>query len=301
MDSLTHAFLASAVAIFSGHSELIPFLVLGSIIPDIDICFQFLSDRSPRYYIFTHGGFTHSLAGSIITAILSLLVVILVSSFIPWISLKASIAPAIAPLLAVITGAILHVCVDFLSSPGIPVLYPLSDRKYSLNIFAGPSIFMLVVSIVYAFLLLAGMAGLEDLTVYLAIFFAILGLRIALKASIALRVTGRIFPTSHILKWIIVTDRASSVEVRRYQFPRGLSPVAVFPKYLNTSPEEIAYFGDLPEVRRHRFYSYLSVARKEGETITLHDPLREEQYFWYPPSYQSLVLVTRAGYAGPGN
>jgi inner membrane protein len=291
MDSLTHAFLISAVAVMIGRSEMIPFFILGSVIPDIDILFKHFSDRSPQFFIFTHGGFTHSLLGSIITAIIALLMVFIVSSFFP-VSTISWIAWGIVPLLAVTVGAVLHVGVDLLSSPGIPVLYPLSDRKYSLNIFAGPSIFMLFISIIFGIFILLGWAGKNDLVFYMWIFIAILAVRSGLKGYIAIRITGRVLPTPHLLQWVILNDEGTSVEVQRYRFFRGLSAGVVFPKFLNTTPEEISPYQDLPEVRRHQFYSYLSIVKKDGKTISFHDPLREQHYFWYPPSYQSLRLVS---------
>jgi inner membrane protein len=188
-----------------------------------------------------------------ITGIIAFLMVIIVCSFFP-VFITAGITGGVLPLLAVIAGAVLHVGVDFLSSPGIPVLYPLSDRKYSLNIFAGPSIFMFFISIIFGSLILLGWADQNDLILYMGVFIAILTVRSGLKGSIATRIPGRILPTPHLLKWVILNDRGTSVEVRRYQFFRGLSAVAVFPKFLNTTPEEILPYRDLPEVRRHQFY-----------------------------------------------
>ncbi len=284
MDSLTHAFLISAVAVVAGLPELISFFVLGAVIPDIDILFKHFSDPSPRFYIFTHGGFTHSLAGSILTGLVAFLVVSVF--YVP-----TTAAGVFVPLLAVIAGAVSHVFIDFLASPGIPVLYPLSDRKYSLNVFAGPSIFMFVVSIVFAAFFLLGREGVDDLYFFLWIFIAVLVVRSAVKGYVSYRIPGRVLPNPNLMKWVILDDRGTSVEVRRFQFFRGLSEGTVFPKFLNTTPEEISRYRNLPEVRRHRFYSYLSIARKEGDTISFHDPLREEHYFWYPPAYQSIRVA----------
>jgi inner membrane protein len=293
MDSLTHAFLISAVAVLAGLPELIPFFILGAVIPDIDILFKHFSDPSPRYYIFTHGGFTHSLAGSVLTGLVAFLVVLAVSSVL-FPSTPVWAAGVFVPLLAVIAGAVSHVFLDFLASPGIPVLYPLSDRKYSLHFFAGPSIFMFFTSIVFGAFFLLGRVGLDDLYFFLWIFIAVLVVRSAAKEYVSSRTTGRVLPNPNLLKWVIVDDRGTSVEVRRFQLFRGLSEGTVFPKFLNTTPEEISRYRDLPEVRRHRFYSYLSVARREGDTISFHDPLREEHYFWYPPAYQSIRVESGA-------
>jgi hypothetical protein len=54
-----------------------------------------------------------------------------------------------------------------LAYPGIPILYPLSDRKYTLGIFAGPSLFLLVVIIgVLAFLLATQLTSVLEMSLF---------------------------------------------------------------------------------------------------------------------------------------
>ena len=47
---------------------------------DVDIFFPFISDTNPSFYLFTHGGITHSLAVGTVLFLLACLVTILIAS-----------------------------------------------------------------------------------------------------------------------------------------------------------------------------------------------------------------------------
>ena len=66
MDALSHALIAVIIFLAAGStSSLIPFAVIGAVIVDADIFFRIISDRVPELYIFTHGGFAHSIPGAV--------------------------------------------------------------------------------------------------------------------------------------------------------------------------------------------------------------------------------------------
>ena len=64
MDSLTHALIITIILAMADRPDLIPFGIMGAVLIDIDVVFSFFSNRDPRLYIFTHGGFTHSILGA---------------------------------------------------------------------------------------------------------------------------------------------------------------------------------------------------------------------------------------------
>ena len=66
MDALSHALITVIIFLAAGStSSLIPFAVIGAVIVDADIFFSIISDRIPELYIFTHGGFAHSIHGAV--------------------------------------------------------------------------------------------------------------------------------------------------------------------------------------------------------------------------------------------
>ncbi len=74
MDTFTHALSVLVIFSLQAADSLLPFAILGAIIPDIDITFRVISRRNPRLYVFTHGGVTHSIAGGVAVSTLAFLV-----------------------------------------------------------------------------------------------------------------------------------------------------------------------------------------------------------------------------------
>ena len=51
---------------------------------------------------------------------------------------------------------------------------------------------------------------------------------------------------------------------------------------------ETEKFLALPEVRRLKFHSYITVVEKTRSGFIFSDPLREKGYFFYPPDLPAL-------------
>ena len=79
MDALSHSLVAWILFSAAGLTPLLPFAILGTVIPDADIFFSFISDKIPSLYLFTHGGITHSLAGALVLSVLAYLAIILIA------------------------------------------------------------------------------------------------------------------------------------------------------------------------------------------------------------------------------
>ena len=116
---------------------LVPFVILGTVIPDADILYGRLFTGNPRFYLLTHGGCAHSITGAIGISLLAVAEVQLAGlcGILPPGIPVATLVPA------VLAGAILHIATDALAFPGIPLLFPFSDRKITLGILPGPSSF----------------------------------------------------------------------------------------------------------------------------------------------------------------
>ena len=119
---------------------LLPFVILGAVIMDTDIFFSLLSDTIPSLYLFTHGGIAHNFAGALVLSVLGYLALVLIA--------LAGIIPLPAAeygmygFAAVLCGALFHLAIDVLACPGIPLLAPFADRKYTLGVLPGPSILL---------------------------------------------------------------------------------------------------------------------------------------------------------------
>ena len=291
MDSVTHALAASSLFLAIGHPELVPFAALGSVAMDLDILLMIFPERNPKYYVFTHGGFTHSIAGSLIigSIVYAAVAALTLAGPASWLFGAGLGLPGLFALLA---GALTHVFCDFLAYPGIPVLFPFTDRKYTLGIFAGPSLFLMAVSWTYLVALLLSLATVAEYRIWAMIFLGYVGCKALLKLYLARTTDGATIPTKNPLKWFVIREDDGNYSIRSRNLLRGLSEPRVFLKYTNVSPAEAERYRDLPEVQRHRYNSYITTVEKNGETITFKDPFRTEGFTRYPFQHVTVDVLS---------
>jgi len=273
VDTFTHALSALVVFSLPAPDSLLPFAVLGAIIPDIDITFHLIPRRNHRLYLFTHGGFTHSIGGGLAISALAFLVawVLALSGRIPgWIPGSLSPGPWRH------AGRDAPPCPGRLPGlPGIPVLYPFTDRKYTAGIFPGPSLVLFGVSLFFVTLAALGLVGPPALGAYALIFFGFIGASAVVKAYMAVTYPGQTIPTFNPLRWLLVEQDSDRLTIREYHMLRGTTATLTVDRFRGITPAEAAGFRDLPEVREHRYFSYLSVAERNGDSVTFSDPLRD--------------------------
>ena len=101
---------------------------------------------------------------------------------------------------------------------------------------------------------------------------------------------GRRIPLPNPLHWIIISENETSFLITRYFLSREISGFETIEKYINTDLREAEKFQELPEVRRLKFHSYITVAEKTRSEFIFSDPLREKGYFLYPPDYTRWVI-----------
>ena len=290
MDALSHALIAAIILIALGQPAFIPFAVIGAVIPDADIFFSLISDRSPRLYLFTHGGIAHSIAGAVALSVLAFLGIALIraTGYIPdWIFAGYGIAA----FLILLSAALLHLFIDFLACPGIPLLAPFSDRKFTSGILPGPSVLVMAASAGTLVLIVAGHVPIiAALALYAAIVVVYLACRTGFFLYVRAMVPGRRVPTINPFRWLVITEDDGTFTVRYYTVFYGFSGGEVIEKFRNTDAREVEPYLDLYEVRRFRFYSWIMTAEKDNATLVFYDPLREKGYVWYPPRFRRVVI-----------
>jgi inner membrane protein len=290
VDALSHALIAYILFSIPPLPPLLPFVIVGAVLPDIDIFLSPVSDTSPPLYLFTHGGIAHSLAGAFVLSLIAFGTAGLLSA--------AGVIPAVVlsgtgtvGFLAVLAGALLHLAIDLPACPGIPLFAPFADRKYTLAVLPGPS------------LLLAGAAtgvaiasGLRLLPFPSALWFygnvvvAYLAVRTVFFLYAGARLPGRKIPAVSPIRWLVILEDETAYIIRQYSLFHGYSGESVFGKYRGTNAREIAGLAGLTEVRRLVFHSYCVTAERIGSVIVLADPVRENGYLWYPPKYRRVAV-----------
>lgn len=290
MDIFSHIFAIIILLFASGYSAFIPFGVLGAVILDIDVVFIYFSDSHPTHYIFTHGGFTHSISGAAIMSVIAFLVTVFLSRS----GSLQEYLPAEVPLLVfffILAGAFLHLFLDYLASPGIPFLYPLTEKKYGLGLFPIPIfIFFALLSVTFLVLYLFHKVTVPMMDIFAAVFIGVVAICTGIWSYVRLKTNGRIFSTPDPLKWLVISENEISYFLQTYEVFHGVTRVLTFDKYRNITPSEIAHFETLPELRRHKYFSYITLAEREGSQVLFHDPLREQGIIPYPPWYASVSV-----------
>ncbi|MDE4908629.1 metal-dependent hydrolase [Methanogenium marinum] len=289
MDSFTHAFAIAIPLLLAGNAILVPFAVIGAVIPDIDGIFFFFPDNEPSHYIFTHGGITHSIAGA---AFLSFAAFIALK-FLSGISRFGQFFPEGVTLIAgfaILAGAMLHIFLDYLAYPGIPLIWPFSTEKFTLGIFPGPSLPILIASLALLSLVLTGRVGIGHYQAYMIVFLAIILIYAGIAAYANTETEGRAIPTMNPVHWITIVETDNSFAVQPYDIRHGTGGETLYRKYTNITPDELASIAMLPEVKRLYYHSYIVTAERRGGSILLRDPLREEKVFRYPLDHSSLEI-----------
>lgn len=287
MDVLTHGLTASLLLIALDVRSALFVGVLGSIAPDLDVLLTFVSDRHPRWYILTHGGVTHSLIGGCLVSLMVLCAAAGIAALVPTFQAGGILFSAEA-LLFLLGGTLLHLFLDVLAYPGIPLLYPVSDRKYTLGIFPGPSMALFGLTTLFLALVFSGLTGMQAIPLYGGIVLLFLLFAIGMKVTVSVRASGRTVPTRHPLRWLIVADTGDSYTVSSYHLLRGRLDGKTYLKYSGVTGDEVRRFLTMPELRRQYYHSYMVVVQRDGNTLIFRDPLRDEGFIFYPPYYRQV-------------
>lgn len=289
MDDISHALLIAAMFVVAGATDYIPFAIIGAIALDADVLLMPFFRNDPTRFIFTHGGITHSITGALAVVVGSSLVLIMAAGSVPWL---VQGLPWWAIILSVVTGSLSHLGFDYLAYPGIPVLYPFRERKYTLGVFAGPSLVVMVISLI--FLGSFFFFGLPLVSLLIYAFVVALFLVASGVIKIYVDLTNRGITIPHFspvpLKWYILDEDANSYHLSGLVLPRSVTPLRHYLKYTGITPAETRCYLDLPEVRRLIYNSYIVIVERRDENIVFSDPMREEGFIRYPP-YFTVVEV----------
>lgn len=299
MDSFTHAIAAAGLGGALGLPALVPFAVLGSVIVDADALFSRLSDPHPALYLFTHGGIAHSFAGAAVMAGLAWAGIAIVG-LVGLLPISLVVAAGPAGFAAVLSGAYLHVALDWLACPGLPLFAPFSDRKYTLGLLPGPSLLLLALSTAVLFLIGARVFSVAALCLpAVMIAGAFLAVRLAafVHAHRRVRGAGRLVPTIDPRRWLVIGETPEAWSVGEYRVGKGTAPPVIHQTFQGISAREAVPYLETPQARRVRYHSYALTVTREGDAIVVADPVRESGLVRYPFDHvrARLPLVIPAG------
>jgi inner membrane protein len=289
MDIFTHAVAILVILFATGNAVFIPFGVLGAVVIDIDMAWFFIARRNPSLYLLHHAGFSHSFFGATVLSAIAFVTMLGLASagWLPGTVPGGILVPACAAMLA---GAYLHLFLDWLAAPGLPLLYPLTEKRFGLAMTPMPLYFLItLLSLASLGVIFFRGITIELAEEYGAIFAGIILVSGGMKWFVHRKAPGRSFYTLHPFQWIVIREENPSYRVVVYDMFGGVIRELNFEKYRNIRPEE-AHRYNSPELRRHRYFSYISTVEKKGSEIIFHDPVREEGLISYPPWYPSVTV-----------
>ena len=300
MDSLTHALLVTSMLVGIGALELVPFGILGAVILDADVLFYLISSKRPDLYIFIHGGAAHSIAGAAAMAIAAYGIMYVVTLAIEhFFLLTFPFTFNLLALVAVIVGAMVHVALDFLASPGIPLFWPFKETKFTLGIFAGPSVVMILISWTFIILFVAGLVPISGLIVYGILFLAYFTFSLTIRIAAAIKISGMTYPTINPFMWLVIEKQTDSWSLKFVDLITGFDTGnRTWPALQGVTEEDMNQVSDIPEIRRVRYHSCFTIAsRQDNGDIVIWDPARLEKIIRYPPYYmRTIIRQTNPGY-----
>jgi inner membrane protein len=290
VDIFTHAIAILVIVFATGNAVFIPFGVLGAVIIDIDMAFFFIARQNPSLYLLHHAGFSHSFFGATVLSVIAFGTTIVLASagWLPGTIPGGILIPAFACVLA---GAYLHLFLDYLAAPGLPLLYPLTEKRSGLGMFPMP---------VYLLITILGLGSVAAILVrgisyefaagYTALLIGLIMVSAGMKWYVYRKIPGRSYSTFHSFQWLVILEENPSYTITVYDVFKGIIRQLSVEKYRDITPAEADRYEGLPELRRHRYFSYISTVEKRGSDITFHDPVREEGLISYPPWYPSVTV-----------
>lgn len=307
MDIFSHALLPYLLGrSFKRNKEELTAFVLGGIAPDFDIFLMWVNFVYPTFFLITHRGFTHSLFFGFLTGM-----------FVLYLASRARIRERVRrfirfePVVAMYTiafavgGVAIHLLLDYLTTRGIPLLYPFSTARYSAELFFYTDLSLTILSLILIIWILKKHEHANTAAKFLIIFIVIFALMGGMRFMEKNRYLGFLqvenaaaYPTSDLFDWYIVQE--NNDRIRIYEFngsyggPVYSNNVSKLNVFSDRSPDEaIAVAGKLPQVKMFmwRAYAVAINATYDGDEWSLeyYDPVSRAQVRDVPGIFKGMA------------
>jgi len=250
MDFFTHALLPYLLgsSLNIGKKRLAA-LVLGGMAPDLDVFISWISSVYPTPLLLVHRGMTHSFFFGFFFGLLVLYLAALprvrgiLGRFI-----KYDIDLSLGMVAFVYAGVLMHLLVDFTTTRGVPLFYPLQSMRYSADIFFQIEPMVLAASL----LVLAALVRDRSLVrfnknlfvVFMVFMLLVGGIRFEGKQSALSNFScesARAYPESGLFSWAVLENETDQYLVYEYDYLDGnVSFVSVFPRLTVASKRQEA-------------------------------------------------------------
>lgn len=231
MDIFTHALLPYLTgSLVKLNKRDLAALVIGGIIPDLDLFFAWINYLYPSDILLTHRGITHTL---IFGFLLSLIMLYMLSSSAAKSAVRRifadfDIALSGRGLILIYAGVLSHLLLDYITAWGVPLFYPLDASRISADLFSPIEIVLSIASLaIIAALLRNGQnrSAMTRLTVIFLIVVLAVGLiRIdgkEMSENLLGGANARSYPDADLFKWSVLKENGSQFDVYEYSLLSG--------------------------------------------------------------------------------
>ena len=283
MDLITHFLVPYIIlAAFKSKNKLAG--AFGGISPDFDtISVVLIGLLSPQLFIFTHRGITHSFIFGLVTSTIFLYIISRkqVNGFISnLIKRDISVKFTKTTIAFAYFGVLTHLFLDFLTTKGIPLLYPFSTTRFAAEIYPSIDIIIMVVAFIVLFILYLRVnenykkAAMAIFMVILVSFGCIMAYEKSnAVASEKLTLNGNYsqisaYPTQNMFAWDIVESNAQNSSYRTSEYNTLQNQESNIKTYItplvengsyNSAQDAINIANNLPVVEKFKFNSYYAL------------------------------------------
>ncbi len=308
MDIFSHALLPYLLgSFFKRNKQEITAFVIGGIAPDFDIFILLIQYLYPTFFLITHRGITHSLFFGFFTFLIILYLatrdkvkdrIRRFVSFEPAITLR-TIAFAYA-------GVIIHLFLDYTTTRGVPIFFPLDVTRYSAEVFFYTDTYLTTLSLIIIIFLYKKPLQRKSTTKFLVIFlmvFAALGtVRIIEKTSAEdffKDQNKQAFPTTSIFDWYVLGNDEDKLNIYEYNGNDATSSYNVTVPKLNitTGGENLDVAlhaaGEMPQVKMFKWRAYtvaINASFSDGAwSLEYYDPVQRAMAHGSPAFFRRAV------------
>jgi inner membrane protein len=271
MDLFSHALLPYLFGSFLRmNKKLLAAFVLGGIAPDLDLLVVWLNDIYPTSLLIVHRGFTHTFFFGFFTALAMLYLVTrgpvlgAVQRFLDF-----DLDFSMVTLTLAYAGVLSHLLLDYLTTRGVPLLYPLHAARYSAEIFFHTEIIIMIASLAVLAELFRERSrkGFNNklFIIFIVFIVAIGAIRIEGKdtaQSFFHNESAKSFADSGLFQWAVLDDDHDQFQVYEFDYFRGKVQQSftfprLFVKHLGYNPKKAIEAADeLSQVKLFRWRAY---------------------------------------------
>ncbi len=320
MDIFSHALLPYLIgSTFRLDKKLLAALVLGGIAPDLDFILIWVNYIYPSNFLIVHRGLTHTFFFGFLTALFVLYIASrgpaknAIGRFVDF-----DVELSLAALALTYAGVLSHLFLDYLTTRGVPLFYPIYSARLSADIFYHTELIVAVASlciIVHLFKKPYRFDTKKTLMIFIAVLLVIGAIRIEGKeASKSFLGDSSIksYPSAGLFEWTLLDENGEEFEVYEYNvLSRAAKFNSTFPRFSVPSEGDGTVAGsgeddigaamdaaeELPQVRVFRWRAYavaVNASLQDGTWfLEYYDPIVKAETM----NSSSLLKLISSNYA----